>query len=371
MNILQIRGEFSDNGPGTQCLTISSELRKRGHNVILCASGGHLKEKIQNLKFCFFEIPEISFKKRNPLNILISIFKLKKLIEKQNIEIIHGHNAAVITIANIAGFLTGKKIKYFQSVRGVECRKNYFFRNWIYKLNKFSTLFAVSKFTKDTIQTFGVPSEKIVITYNGTDLTRFDIKKASTYRQKIREEFDIPKDALVIGIIGKQDGNKGHRNLIKIFSRLESEFKNLYILLIGEGKELNSNKKLAKDLNIDSRVIFAGLRFDVEMFHPAFDVFTLLSKKGFEMFPNVIVEAMTYAIPFVSVNTTGIPEMAESNEGIICECDNLSEIETAFRKLLTEKAQRIAMGTKGRETVIKTFNIEAVVDKIERAYKNA
>ena len=59
MNILQLRTEFSDNGPGTQTLTISTELRSRGYKVVLASSGGHLTEKIINAGFS--EIENINF----------------------------------------------------------------------------------------------------------------------------------------------------------------------------------------------------------------------------------------------------------------------------------------------------------------------
>ena len=61
---------------------------------------------------------------------------------------------------------------------------------------------------------------KIVVTYNGTDLNRFDIEKKEIYRKKIRRELEIPEMATVIGIIGKQDGYKGHSDLIRVFSKL-------------------------------------------------------------------------------------------------------------------------------------------------------
>ena len=44
-----------------------------------------------------------------------------------------------------------------------------------------------------------------------------------------------------------------------------------------------------------------------------------LSKKGYEMFPNAIVEAMTYGNCFVATNTQGVPETAQNNEGVICD----------------------------------------------------
>ena len=57
MNILQLRGEFTDNGPGSQTLTIAEELRRRGHNVSFCSSGGKLTDKIKSKKVQLFFSP--------------------------------------------------------------------------------------------------------------------------------------------------------------------------------------------------------------------------------------------------------------------------------------------------------------------------
>jgi glycosyltransferase involved in cell wall biosynthesis len=368
MNILQLRGEFSDNGPGSQTLTISNELKSRGHNVIFCSSGGKLTEKILAHGFKYEIINELALENRNIFNVIKSIYKLSKIIKKENIEIIHTHNAASVFIANVASILTNKKVKVFQSVRGVEVRPNYQWRNLIYRLIKFEALFAVSQFTKDILVGFGIDSRKIIVTYNGTDLNRFDIKKKEDYNKEIRNEFNIPDNAKIIGIVGRQDGNKGHRLLIESFAKLYSKYKNLYIILVGEGTELKSNIQLAKDLNIFNRCIFTGLRLDVEKLHASFDIFTLLSKKGLEMFPNVIIESMSYGNTFVATNTTGVPETASNGEGFICECDNIDCFVEKFDLLLSNGMLRKKMGIQARNSVEKVFNITEVVNKIENAY---
>ena len=324
MNILQLRSEFSDNGPGSQTLTISNELKKRGHNVIFCSSGGKLTDKIINHGYEYFIIKELALEKRNFFNVLKAVYYLSKVLKKENIEVVHTHNAATVFIANIASILSLKKIKIFQSVRGVEVRPKYKWRNWIYKINRFNGLFAVSEFTKDILKKFGVKDKKIIVTYNGTDLQRFDISKKEIFKKEIRDELNIPYNALVIGLIGRQDGNKGHRLLIESFSKIYSKYANLYIVLVGEGTELELNKKLAKELNIDERVVFTGLRLDVEKIHASFDIFTLFSKKGLEMFPNVIIEAMSYGNTFIATNTKGVPETAKKGEGFICECGDIN-----------------------------------------------
>ena len=150
--------------------------------------------------------------------------------------------------------------------------------------------------------------------------------------------------------------------------KLNYTYNFLYILLVGEGEEFNSNIKLSKELGINDRTIFAGLRFDVEKFHASFDIFTLLSKKGLEMFPNVIVESMTYGNTFVATNTTGVPETAQNGEGFICECEDVSCFVNKFKILLENEKLRISMGKKARKSVEDIYNIERVVDKIESAF---
>lgn len=235
MNILQLRTEFSDNGPGTQCLTISEELRKRGHNIFLASSGGYLTDKILNKNFKYFIIKEIAYNKRSFINIFISIFKIYKILKNNEIDIVHAHNAASISLANIASLFIFRRIKFFQSVRGVEMRKSFFWRNWIYKLNNYNALFAVSNYTKRVLQSFGVDSTKIIVTHNGVDTDRFDISKKTIYSEEIRKEFNIPLDSVVIGIIGRQDGTKGHKDLVLAFEKIYHEFKSVYIILVGEG----------------------------------------------------------------------------------------------------------------------------------------
>lgn len=370
MNILQLRSEFTDNGPGTQTLTISEELKKRGYNVVFCSSGDKLTKKIISKGFKYYLVEELSLKKRNIIDIIKSIYKIAAILKKEKINIVHTHNAATVLITNIASIIIFRKLKVFQSVRGVEVREKYQWRNWIYKIISFNKLFAVSQFTKNTLIGFGVKEDKILVTYNGTDLDRFDLKKKDIYNKEIRNEFNIPLDSMVIGIVGRQDGFKGHRKLIRSFKRLYDVYPNLYILLVGSGKELSANKKLATDLNISDRTIFAGLRLDSEKFHASFDIFTLLSDKGLEMFPNVIVESMTYKNPFVATNTTGVPETAQEGQGFICECEDIDCFVEKFNLLLKDKMLRFSMGERGRKSVLETFNIKQVVNKIENSYLN-
>lgn len=368
MNILQIRGEFTDNGPGSQTLSISEELRRRGHKVVFCSGGGKLTNKIKLQGFKYFISYSLSYENRNLVNVLRSFLFILKILKRESIDIVHAHNAAIAAISWMASKFVSKKIKIFQSVRGIEIRNNYRWRNFIYRLNFYDELFAVCEKGKDLLKEFGVKDHKIKVTYNGTDLKKFNLQKKDIYRKQIREEFNISFDSIVIGIIGKQDGFKGHKILIKVFSKLLEKYKNIHLILVGEGKELKENKQLVSDLRLENKITFTGLRLDPERLHAAFDIFALLSKKNYEMFPNAIIESLSYGNCFVATNTQGVSETARGGSGIICECGDFLGFENAFIKLIENKSLREEMGQAGLKSVKEVFNIFEVVNKIEGSY---
>lgn len=368
MKVAQIRTEFTDNGPGSQTLTIANELSSRGHSVTFFSSGGCLTNKILSCGHKYKLIEELSINKRSLFSVLTAVRKLRRYFIKESFDIIHAHNSASVLLANIALIGFANKPRVYQSVRGVEVRKFYGWRNLIYRVISFDKLFAVSRYTKDILVGFGVPENKVVVTYNGTDLERFNIKYKLTYRDEIRREFSIPEDKVIVGLVGRQDGNKGHKHLISVVSELKDKHPNLVAILVGDGSEMASNISYANSLDINDRIIFTGLRLDVEKLHASFDIFTLFSKKGLEMFPNVLVEAMTYAIPFVATDTAGVKEAAENGSGIICQCDDVNSFIEAIDNLLSDDAKRYEMGLKGRSRVESELNIGEVVNKIVDSY---
>lgn len=365
MTILQIRGDFSDNGPGTQMLTISEELTSRGYKVEVAASGGLLKQKIEDKGFPFHQIIELSRDKRNLFNIISAVFKLRRLIVSKNYDIIHAHNAATLYISYFASFFLKRKPRFFHSCRGIELRKYYQWRNWVY-INYPAHIFAVSEYTKKMLCKIGVNPNKISVTYNGVDLKRFIISKKNVYRKIIRDEFNIPQNAIVIGIIGKM-GFKGHDEIIKVFAKLENDHDNLYAILVGGGPYMNEFKLLAKKLGVSKRLIFAGIRFEAEMFNAAFDIFALPSYWG-EMFPNVLLEAMSMEVPIISTRLSGIPEIFTKQVGYLIAQRDTNDLENKLRTLILNKDLRLKMGKIARSHLVNNFTIKHVVDTIEKEY---
>jgi len=75
--------------------------------------------------------------------------------------------------------------------------------------------------------------------------------------------------------------------------------------------------------------------------------------------PNVLMEAMTFAIPVVSTNISGIPELIENNQtGLIIEAKNKQALFCALKHLLDNPNLRKQLGNAGKQNVLSRFSAE-------------
>ena len=113
--------------------------------------------------------------------------------------------------------------------------------------------------------------------------------------QKIRKELKIESDSLVIGHVGRFENQKNHSFIIDIFAEILKKNSTSVLLLVGEGSLRKSIEEKVNSLGISNKVIFAGLRTDVNELLQAMDVFLFPSL--YEGLPVSIVEAQASGLP--------------------------------------------------------------------------
>ncbi|MCR5761474.1 MAG: glycosyltransferase [Sphaerochaetaceae bacterium] len=122
--------------------------------------------------------------------------------------------------------------------------------------------------------------------------------KYSTYeRNKIRKEFNINKNTVVFGHVGRFLPVKQHSILLKIFSEYHKGNPDSKLLLVGDGPLFKETGKKTEALNINDSVIFAGSRPDVNSLLCAMDLFVFPSEH--EGLPVTLVEAQSTGLPCV------------------------------------------------------------------------
>lgn len=213
---------------------------------------------------------------------------------------------------------------YHRSVLAIEKRQ--------FAADNFKKIIAVSNEVKREIAVaYGVPGHKIAVIYNGVDPERFHPRLRQTMRRKVRKRWGIPEDAAVALFVGSGFRRKGLDRLLSVWGF--PGLARVYLLVIGEDVQKNRYQFLAEKV-CGSRIVFAGLRTDVENYYAAADVLVLPAVQ--EAFGNVVLEALASGLPVVASKTVGASELIVGSltEGIVARPEDPYELEAAVLRML-------------------------------------
>jgi glycosyltransferase involved in cell wall biosynthesis len=216
--------------------------------------------------------------------------------------------------------------------------------------------------------------EKVYVVLNGVDTLAFN---PSINGAKIREEFAIQPDEIVVGIASRFNLQKGHETFLEaaaIILSCQPNLRNKIRFLIAGGAVFQSDKKreqyllsVAEKMGISDRVIFTGFRKDMPQVYAAMDMFVLASDA--EACGRVILEAMASGKAVIATNSGGTPEIVKDKEtGFLIEPRNPKDLADKIAFLVNNIAVARKTGEAGRKIVEENFSIEKNVREIEKIY---
>jgi len=202
---------------------------------------------------------------------------------------------------------------------------------------------------------------------NAVDLRRY---RPDIDGRTVRERHGLQADEPIVLSVGRMVPHKGLENLVEAAQHVPYA----RFLLVGGGPEANSLHRLAARLGVTDRFVFAGqVGGDVlPAYFAACDVFVLPSVSRLEAFGIVALEAMATGKPVVVSDIPGVREViTDGKEGLIADAVNPEDLALKIRTLLADDKKRAVMGRAGRETVERSYSIEAIVDRFEKVYTEA
>ncbi|MFJ9560669.1 glycosyltransferase [Streptomyces fuscichromogenes] len=176
---------------------------------------------------------------------------------------------------------------------------------------------AVSPTVAERLRRWGVPGPRIEVVPNGIDLERFRFDPAR--RQRVRDRLGIPRDAWVIGAVGRLAPGKRFGVLIGALAQLPAD---CVLLLVGGGPEEDALRRAARDAGVAGRVLFAGERPyvrdgardpglaqdpDLPDLTAAMDVFA--SPSAEEAFGLAVVEALAAGLPVLYSSCPAVEDL--------------------------------------------------------------
>jgi glycosyltransferase involved in cell wall biosynthesis len=140
---------------------------------------------------------------------------------------------------------------------------------------------------------------------------------------------------------------KNHALMLRAFSRLTHSDPSL--MIVGQGDQEWALRRLANELGIESRVVFAGFHSDPTPFYATADLFVLSS--NYEGFGNVIVEALAQGLPVVSTDCpSGPAEILENGRwGRLVPVGDATALAEAINDALEAEHDRDALKCRAAE----------------------
>ncbi len=132
-------------------------------------------------------------------------------------------------------------------------------------------------------------------------------------REKYRDALGVDQSTLLLGHVGRFHPIKNHVFLVDIFSELVKLRPESKLLLVGQGDLEQAIRDKVEALDLSDRIIFVGIRSDVNALMQAMDVFAFPSL--FEGLGIVAVEAQAAGLPCVVSDR--IPRECEKTQGLV------------------------------------------------------
>lgn len=293
--------------------------------------------------------------------------EVKKILADEQIDIVHAHG----TRANSNTFASAQKldIPIVYTVHGWSFHpdQNFLLRKFRilgekYLVNKATLTLCVSDNNlQDAGKEFAMKRAQ-VIKY-GINLHKFNPDGAF---EDVRGQLGIDKDTVLVGYIVRMTKQKDPLTLVRAIA-LIPETENIKFLFVGDGELKEEAIQLAKELNIESRILFIPFRQDVPNILNAIDIYCLPSL--WEGLPIGMLEAMAMKKAVVVTAIDGAKEVIEHGKnGMLIPVKDPQKLAETLVALAHDRELQHTLGINAGQTIAAQFNVEKMTREIEKVY---
>jgi len=363
MRIFQIL-EFNQFNTGSvhQMFQAAAGLRERGHEVtIVSRPDAVLASKAAEADVRFVGLPM-----RHEFDV-ISAWKLGKLFREVKPDAVHVHKGVAHSLALAATSL--QPVRAFVVNRGVSFPLDVWNRIK-YRTRRVSRVVTVCEQIKDVIvSSGGLPREKVVVIYAGTDVARFDPDKWDA--RAFRREKGIADDRFLIAQVGVRTW-KGWKELIDAVASILPTHPQAHLALIGcrNANEQTEVDAYARERGVASHVTAIEYRDDMPNVFASCDLVVDASWAGTGI-TGTIREAMSMRKPVIATDCGGNRELVSSPEvGWLIPAKEVPPLARAIAEVIDDEPLRARVAANAREHVVRAFSKELRITRLEELYRS-
>ncbi|MFA5369339.1 MAG: glycosyltransferase [Candidatus Omnitrophota bacterium] len=358
MNILQVVPELNSGGVETGTIDLARQLIGHGHKAVIISNGGRLLNGTASYGIIHYCLP---VHEKSLLTVLSMINKIKDIIAKEGIDIVHARSRTPA----LSAFFAARAL----NVPFVTTCHGYYSRHLLSRVMGWGKLVIVPSnvVASHMIRDFKVPLHRIRLIPRGVDLARFEFRCPSDKKNK--KEFSI-------AVIGRITPIKGHVYLLRAMSKVARIIPDAKLYIIGtppasRPKYRQDLESLVKRLSLCAHVEFTGDCDNVAQRLKDIDLLVVPSA-GEETFGRVIIEAQASGVPVIASRIGGIVDIIkENNNGILVNPRDYSGLADAMLNVIKDKGLQRRLSDNARAYVERRFTLEGMYDATMKVYKEA
>lgn len=201
----------------------------------------------------------------------------------------------------------------------------------------------------------GFSAETVGVIYNGIDLRPYT--DGTTDRSTVRAEWGVDADEIVILQVARFDYLKDHATALRMMKLLEPAVPRCRVVFVGDGTEMEKAREMVRELGLERRVSFLGMRTDVPRLWRGADICLLTSIS--EGIPLTLIEAMAAGVPIVATDVGGVSEVVENGvSGLLAPRGNAEALASAILQLARDTDLRLRLSRAGLSRAHAQFSEE-------------
>ena len=365
MKVLMATMKLDIGGAETHIVELSKALKRRGVDVWVASAGGAYESELREAGVNHIYVPMSG---KNPSDVMTSYNILKKLIKRENFDVVHGHARIPCLILNM--------IRRSVNFRFVTTAHWVFSLRFPYKyISKWGdrSLAVSDDIKKYLIDNYGIKPQNIRVTINGIDTAKFS---KNTDYSDVAREFGLKPEKRRVVYVSRMDEDRSlaAHKLIAIAEKLDKEIDDLEILIVGGGNDFKAVRNEADAVNDrlkKSLIKYTGSRTDINKLVASGELFVGVSRAA--------LEAMAAEKPSVIAGNEGYigifsrDKLKTSIDTNFCcrGCGDTTEEKllrdiTALMKMSAD--ERAELGSYAKEVVEKYYSIETMADDAMKMY---
>jgi len=428
IRVLRFIGRLNIGGPAVHTITLTRSMRSLGYDTMLVTGIVGSEEgdmaylaEVQGVKPVV--IPRLSRSVR-PLDDLLALFRILRLLFKFRPQIVHTHTAKAGTVGRLAAFVYNKvqssKFKVQSWVRTIfrgmmtggqsevlkqECRVVHTFHGhvlrgyfsplkvrlilWVEKLlAKLTDIIVVvsEKQREELSNDFGIGrEEQYRVVRLGFDLTSFD--QCYFKKGRFRESLGLGENGIsLVAIVGRLTPIKNHRMFLETVQLLTETNRNMrtHFLVVGDGELRSAVERLARKMHLAERVTFTGWVKDLAPLYADLDILALTSDN--EGTPVAVIEALASGVGVVATDVGGVRELIGScgiqnaplevgsfeisQHGVLVKSGDARGFAKGLQYLLDHPGLCKEMGQRGKGHTMAHHGQERLVTDMDQLYRS-